>query len=953
MTSAIADQVIDFYSGLFDHIFSRPFQLRINDRLKQKAVLRQVDGAADAASQSLTRYYLNEQLTEQQVARLLSGFAGLTTRIKLDDITNPNIAPETIVETLLQHLPCPASVQQEGQDVIYRLSLHSIMQVLMLVGPVMTEWQKLNFSVTYELPNRIVNNLNQISEQLAALGHAGQTAADGGYELSYRDYLLQRFHRIEAGTVRMTTNLNVDLRELFVTPRLRVRPPTSKGPKTNATEADTLMNLAVAREFFGSFHESRRTSENEKAKPEGTSALQQMKDHSRNIIVGIPGSGKSTFLEWLQLRLASGEEEFVLSGQQAIPLLLRIRQLDPRNLPRGAALVEKATASQDRVTRMPPGWLDRQMAEGRVLLMLDGLDETEPDLRDRYILPWLHDLCREYPHCCYLISSRPVGYPPGALTAAGFVECDLQDFDDAEISEYCRHWCTSVRLARNEPEEEARREGANDGERIVQGFSAHPYIRNLARNPLMLSAICLVNYFEGGELPKDRAVLYRLCVEGLLHHWDQRRGIHSEFTLEEKLRICREVALAMQAEDRAEYEADKVQQVFALVLQDPARAKLLLEHIRYRTGLLLERRPGIFAFAHLTFQEYLAARAIYEGNRLGGDVARLAREHADGRWKEVIALYCGLASTPAAKEMIEQLIAQPDSRELAAVLAEAYLSAGPELSQDTPFRRTVLERIAIAPEDGTCSLVRFAPEEVAPIANSRIGTINSNLSISESHHWLQDHPDQLNLRNIAERTKNWHHLNPFALGELIHLLHAFGSDIELTVLAHDDAMYAAPGPRFANEAHYESQALVALAGLSERSVRSRQESTGLRVSPGLDAALLQILRTLVIEENTIKLWNFNGAEFFTDRSKSQLPLDKTTWPEFASLTRELAKRLRETWQHKPEGTSNRRLDRAIQALTSWADSLEQAIANERSKRAATKTPGKKRTRKVHDGGTRT
>lgn len=159
----------------------------------------------------------------------------------------------------------------------------------------------------------------------------------------------------------------------------------------------------------------------------------------------------------------------------------------------------------------------------------------------------------------------------------------------------------------------------------------------------MLSAICLVNYFEGGQLPKDRAVLYKLCVEGLLHHWDQRRGIHSEFSLDEKLRACREVALTIQANDHAEIEADKVLKVFTDVFADPVRAEELREHIRYRTGLLLERRQGIFAFAHLTFQEYLAARAVYEGNRLDIQAERLVREHEDDRWKEVIALYCGLA----------------------------------------------------------------------------------------------------------------------------------------------------------------------------------------------------------------------------------------------------------------------------------------------------------------------
>lgn len=54
-------------------------------------------------------------------------------------------------------------------------------------------------------------------------------------------------------------------------------------------------------------------------------------------------------------------------------------------------------------------------------------------------------------------------------------------------------------------------------------MSAHPSVAELARNPLLLSAICLVYHFEGGRLPDDRAVLYRLCVEGLLDRWDAQK----------------------------------------------------------------------------------------------------------------------------------------------------------------------------------------------------------------------------------------------------------------------------------------------------------------------------------------------------------------------------------------------------------------------------------------------
>ncbi|KJV06821.1 NACHT domain-containing protein [Methylocucumis oryzae] len=220
-------------------------------------------------------------------------------------------------------------------------------------------------------------------------------------------------------------------------------------------------------------------------------------------------------MEWLQIQLANCEEELPMNNQQAIPLLLRIRQLDVQHLPEGSELIAKATASEDRAKRMPPGWIERQMDAGRVFFMVDGLDETDPAKRDLLVLPWLKHLCDCYSGCRFLVSSRPSGYPNGALRNLGFEECDLLDFGEAEIAEYTRHWCTAVRLARNEPGQEAREEGQKDGTQIVTGFRDNAYISDLARNPLMLSAICLVNYFEGGKLPEDRALLYRLCPQAV------------------------------------------------------------------------------------------------------------------------------------------------------------------------------------------------------------------------------------------------------------------------------------------------------------------------------------------------------------------------------------------------------------------------------------------------------
>jgi len=120
----------------------------------------------------------------------------------------------------------------------------------------------------------------------------------------------------------MTTNMDVDLRELFVMPLVSARSLPEEIADAETTDASELMDLVVARK---SFVERREQSKSEDEQDDSILVLEQVKRHPRNVIVGTPGNGKSTFLEWLQLKIAAVEEEFVTAGEQAIPLLLRVR----------------------------------------------------------------------------------------------------------------------------------------------------------------------------------------------------------------------------------------------------------------------------------------------------------------------------------------------------------------------------------------------------------------------------------------------------------------------------------------------------------------------------------------------------------------------------------------------------------------------------------------------------
>jgi hypothetical protein len=930
MQSSAIEQVVAFYHVLFEQIFSDPFRAQISNPLERNAVTRLVGELADAASQSLTLFFDNRQLKREEVAEILGSFAALGESLKLADIMQPGIPPETVVAKRLAKLSYPEGFRKAGYDVIYRLSLQSVIENLLLIGPVLSKWQKFNFSRTYEPPRRIIERLNQNIVGLGAEQAAGQGTQDERYELDHRGHLLQRFERVEAGTVQMTTSM-VNLQALFVMPRVQPRSLRQRPNDDEVIDASEIMNLAAARKFFGGIVEPDEKAEPKRKEGTGTPAFEQVGKHPRTVVVGVPGSGKSTFLEWLQLSVA-GVREILLAGEaQAIPLLLRVRELDAKKLPQGGGLIEAATGSEDRASLMPEGWLDRQMKKGRILFMLDGLDETDPKTRDKYLIPWLTKLCDEYPDCRYLISSRPAGYPPGTLRKLKFVECDLLDFDEAEITNYTQHWCTAIRLGRSENEDEARRKGKAEGEKIVKGFKSHPFIKNLARNPLMLSAICLVNYFEDGRLPEDRARLYKLCVEGLLHHWDSRRGIHSDFTLDEKLRACRQVAIAMQADDRAEYESSKVLKIFTKIFNNRARAQELLEHIRYRTGLLIERRAGIFAFAHLTFQEYLAACAVHEGNYRNIDAEQLAREHTDGRWNEVIALYCGIAPTRDARHMLERLIKQEDTYELAGVLAESYLSSGAEIRQDLKLRKQVTVRIATAPSSFPAQLGRFPEPEVASIASAFVGKTKSANFLSQSYAWLFEHPEFIDEITLARRLSQWRKMISTQTTELIYLLHVFGSNNVLSNVAVEPDLYSAPGPTLGSGSErYGSLAEIALRGLAYRLLEKPQRI--------LNDVLLGILHSFVASELLSRDLTWEIVQILRTASVDSTGKIEVR-KELVSLSRQLAKRLKSE-------KSDADTEDAVDSLNSWADSLESTLTDGAERRSASKAKSRKATKRA-------
>ena len=164
-----------------------------------------------------------------------------------------------------------------------------------------------------------------------------------------------------------------------------------------------------------------------------------------------------------------------------------------------------------------------------------------------------------------------------------------------------------------------------------------------------------------GRLPEARALLYEETVDILLWRWEQVKA--SEAGDAPRLRGLLTSAgrtdvdlkralwqLAFEAhreggttDTEAVADIGELQLVKTLVELHPDRSRdwahQVMEVMQVRTGLLLERVPGVYTFPHRTFQEYLAGSYL----SVQGDFARQASHLAayGAFWREVILLAVG------------------------------------------------------------------------------------------------------------------------------------------------------------------------------------------------------------------------------------------------------------------------------------------------------------------------
>ena len=419
-------------------------------------------------------------------------------------------------------------------------------------------------------------------------------------------------------------------------------------------------------------------------------ALIEESNHPHLVILGDPGAGKTSLLQYLALQWS--ELPFAEMSATPLPFYVELRTyIREKESGNCADLLAFFQWSNCLISGVAGEIWQERLVSGNGRVMFDGLDEIfNPQEREK-VVEEIVAFAGRYSSVGIIVTSRVIGYKEKPFIQAGFTHFMLQDLEKEQREEFINRWHN---LTFDKVEERERKR-----QRLEKAIGESAAIGELAGNPLLLTMMAILN--RNQELPRDRGELYDRCSRVLLHQWDVERALEDgrlaplNLDYKDKQGMLRRVAYWMQSNGEGlagnSILRERLEGIIKDYLASDSRwekvedkekvARVLVENLRLRNFILCYLGGDYYSFVHRTFLEFFCAWEFvwrFEKERtidLGYLKEKVFGRHWwDESWHEVLRLIAGMLESKWVGEILDYLMGLEDENKINLLLAAKCLA---------------------------------------------------------------------------------------------------------------------------------------------------------------------------------------------------------------------------------------------------------------------------------------